>query len=78
MRGRIYVDASVVGGCEDDEFAEPSVRLMEGFAKGALVLVISDLRHLQRRTSLPAFFQPGCVPTHNISPSRPSLASTSW
>jgi len=30
MKVRIYVDASVVGGCEDDEFAEQSVPLRSG------------------------------------------------
>ena len=29
MKSRIYVDTSVVGGCEDEEFSEHSVRLME-------------------------------------------------
>ena len=43
MKVRIYVDASVVGGCEDDEFAEHSVRLMECFVRGDFVLVVSDL-----------------------------------
>ena len=43
MRVRIYVDASVVGGCEDDEFAEHSVRLMECFVRGDFVLVVSNL-----------------------------------
>lgn len=43
MRARIYVDASVVGGCEDDEFAEQSVRLTECFVRGKSVLVVSDL-----------------------------------
>lgn len=43
MRARIYVDASVIGGCEDDEFAEHSVRLMECFLRGELVLVVSNL-----------------------------------
>jgi hypothetical protein len=43
MRTRIYVDASVVGGCEDDEFAVHSLRLMEAFARGEFVFVISDL-----------------------------------
>lgn len=38
MRARIYIDASVVGGCEDDEFAEDSVRLMECFVRGREVL----------------------------------------
>ena len=43
MKARIYVDASVVGGCEDAEFSEHSVRLMERFRRGDLVLVISTL-----------------------------------
>ena len=43
MRTRIYVDASVVGGCEDGEFAEHSVPLMAGFVRGESVLVVSDL-----------------------------------
>ncbi|HEV7518930.1 MAG TPA: PIN domain protein [Thermoanaerobaculia bacterium] len=43
MRLRIYVDTSVVGGCEDDEFREHSVRLMEYFATGKFVLVLSNL-----------------------------------
>ena len=43
MKPRIYVDTSVVGGCEDEEFAEHSVRLMECFAKGDFALVLSTL-----------------------------------
>ena len=43
MKARIYVDASVVGGCEDEEFSEYSVQLMERFATGELVLVVSAL-----------------------------------
>lgn len=43
MRARIYVDASVVGGCEDDEFSEHSIRLMECFVRGEFVLVVSNL-----------------------------------
>ena len=39
MKARIYVDASVVGGCEDDEFSEHSVRLLERFVRGECVLV---------------------------------------
>jgi len=34
MKARIYVDAPVVGGCEDEEFSEYSVRLMERFVRG--------------------------------------------
>jgi len=43
MRFRIYADASVIGGCEDDEFAQHSIRLMDCFARGEFVLVVSDL-----------------------------------
>ena len=43
MKARIYVDASVVGGCEDEEFSEYSVQLMERFVTGELVLVVSTL-----------------------------------
>jgi len=43
MKIRIYTDTSVLGGCEDEEFAEHSVRLMEGFVRGELVLVLSSL-----------------------------------
>lgn len=43
MKTRIYVDASVVGGCEDDEFSEYSVRLMKCFVRGDFVLVVSTL-----------------------------------
>lgn len=43
MKARIYVDASVVGGCEDDEFATHSTRLMGSFVRGDFVLVMSTL-----------------------------------
>ena len=46
MVPRIYVDTSVIGGCEDDEFAEWSRRLMEEFVRGEKRAVVSDLtRH---------------------------------
>lgn len=43
MKLRIYTDTSVLGGCEDAEFSEHSVRLMEGFVRGERVLVLSSL-----------------------------------
>ena len=52
MRARIYVDASVVGGCEDDEFSEHSIRLMECFVRGEFVLVVSTLT-VQELTGAP-------------------------
>jgi len=43
MKFRIYADTSVLGGCEDEEFAESSIRLMESFIRGERVLVLSSL-----------------------------------
>ena len=43
MKPRIYTDTSVLGGCEDDEFREPSRRLLEAFQRGELTLVSSEL-----------------------------------
>lgn len=43
MKSRIYVDTSVIGGCEDEEFAEHSVRLMQCFVRGEHILVLSSL-----------------------------------
>ncbi len=43
MRPRIYADTSVIGGCLDGEFREPSSRLLELFRVGKAVLVLSDL-----------------------------------
>ena len=43
MKARIYIDTSVVGGCEDNEFSEHSVRLMACFGRGDFILVVSDL-----------------------------------
>jgi len=40
---RIYTDTSVLGGCEDEEFADHSVRLVDGFVRGDHVLVLSSL-----------------------------------
>ena len=36
-------DTSVLGGCEDDAFREPSRRLLEAFQRGELTLVLSEL-----------------------------------
>ncbi len=50
---RIYVDTSVIGGCEDDEFREESRRLFELFRRGDATLVISKvtLRELETAPS---------------------------
>ena len=43
MKPRIYTDTSVLGGCEDDEFRDPSRRLLDAFVRGELTLVLSEL-----------------------------------
>ena len=43
MRPRVYTDTSVLGGCEDEEFREPSHRLLDAFVRGDLTLVLSEL-----------------------------------
>ena len=53
VRQRIYTDTSVLGGCEDEEFAEHSIRLMESFVRGDRVLVLSPLT-VQELTTAPA------------------------
>lgn len=42
-RLRVYIDTSVVGGCFDEEFAEPSAALFELNRAGEIVLLVSDL-----------------------------------
>ena len=53
MRGRIYTDTSVLGGCEDEEFAEHSVRLLDSFVRGERILVLSSLT-VQELAAAPA------------------------
>jgi hypothetical protein len=45
----VYVDASVIGGCEDVEFVEASLALWRLFVKGVFIQVLSEhtLRELQ-------------------------------
>jgi hypothetical protein len=51
MKIRIYADTSVLGGCADDEFRDPSRRLLDAFERGELTLVQSELtiRELEGR-----------------------------
>lgn len=39
---RLYADSSVFGGCFDDEFAEPSIRLFEQVRAGRFLLIVSQ------------------------------------
>jgi predicted nucleic acid-binding protein len=48
----IYVDTSVIGGCEDEEFATVTRRLWSKFQTGECLIVISDLT-LQEIESAP-------------------------
>lgn len=43
MKQRIYIDTSVIGGCEDEEFSQWSIQLFEEFRQGLRIAVVSDL-----------------------------------
>jgi hypothetical protein len=45
----IYIDSSVIGGCEDPEFAENSLALWRHFIRGDFIQVLSEhtLREIQ-------------------------------
>jgi len=43
MKQRIYIDTSVIGGCEDEEFSQWSVELFKEFQQGLRIAVVSDL-----------------------------------
>ena len=43
MRLRVYVDTSVIGGCLDEEFAQPSNALVDMAVRGEILLLVSDL-----------------------------------
>ena len=53
MKLRIYTDTSVLGGSEDEEFAEHSIRLMDGFVQGRRILILSSLT-IQELAAAPA------------------------
>jgi len=40
---RVYVDTSVIGGCLDEEFADPSRQLLDWAREGKIVLLVSDV-----------------------------------
>ncbi len=69
MKPRVYTDTSVMGGCEDDEFREPSRRLLEAFVGGDLTLVLSELT-LRELDAAPEKVRIvlGRVPQANIEP----------
>ena len=53
MTLRVYADTSVLGGCEDAEFAPYSIKLMDRFVAGEFILVLSALT-LQELSLAPA------------------------
>ena len=50
---RVYIDTSVIGGCEDEEFREPSRRLIERCEDGEVSLVVSAVTAGELRQALP-------------------------
>ena len=50
---RVYADTSVIGGCEDEEFREPSCRLIERCMRGEVTLVVSDVTAGELRQAPP-------------------------
>ncbi len=43
MKQQIYIDTSVIGNCEDEEFSTWSIQLLEEFRQGLRIAVVSDL-----------------------------------
>lgn len=43
MKQRLYVDTSVIGGCEDETFKKWSLQLFKEFKQGSRIAVVSDL-----------------------------------
>ncbi len=50
---QVYVDTSVIGGCEDEEFSDATRRLWSMFRSGECIMVVSDLT-LQEIEGAPA------------------------
>lgn len=44
-RTRVYVDTSVFGGTQDDEFCEPSLHFFRAVAHGAYGVLVSDMTY---------------------------------
>lgn len=43
MNQRVYIDTSVIGGCEDEEFSRWSLQLSKEFRQGLRIAIVSDL-----------------------------------
>lgn len=51
---RIYVDTSVIGGCQDAEFAPSSASLLDMARDGRATLLVSDLLLTELRKAPPS------------------------
>ena len=51
---RVYADTSVIGGCEDVEFREPSRRLIERCIQGEVTLIVSAITLQELEDAPPA------------------------
>jgi len=74
----IYADASVIGGCEDDEFRESSLALWERFRTGRHTLVLSEHTIRESAGAPPAVrSRVADIPTENlvVLPDQPEAAA---
>jgi hypothetical protein len=78
---RIYTDTSVLGGCEDDAFREPSRQLISAFERGEFTMVLSELtvRELEGAPAavraVVAQVPSACLETLVLSPEAEDLAT---
>ncbi len=81
MKPRIYPDTSVLGGSADDEFREPSRRLLDAFQRGELTLVLSELTIRELEAAPQAVkgvlgrIPTACIETLAVSPEAEDLAA---
>lgn len=47
MKHRIYIDTSIVGGCFDEEFKNPTLKLFERLENNEILIVVSELLELE-------------------------------
>ena len=70
---RVYADTSVIGGCEDDEFREPSMQLFEMFRQGEATLLLSGTTLGELAEAPPSVRQT----TSTVPPEQTELLATS-
>jgi predicted nucleic acid-binding protein len=47
LKQRIYIDTSIVGGCFDEEFKTPTLKLFERLKNNEIIFVVSELLELE-------------------------------